>query len=54
MEQDLIMVVFDYGPDGLDYELYADMENATKSIINNGYFKEAFKVKRMRLTLEEV
>lgn len=54
MEQDLIMVVFDYGTEGLSYELYADMENATRAIVNNNYFKDVFKVKRMRLTLEEV
>lgn len=53
MEQELIMVVFDYGSEGLSYELYADTENATQAIRNSNYFKEAFKVRRMKLDLVE-
>lgn len=53
MQQELIMVVFDYGTEGLSYELYADTENATRAITNNNYFKEVYKVRKMKLDLVE-
>lgn len=53
MGQDLIMVVFDYGTEGLSYELYTDVDNATRAIVNNNYFKEVYKVRQMKLDLVE-